>query len=264
MLQVRSVKVTTVVDNDVCKEGLASSWGLSFYVEVNRCNEKKRTVLMDTGGSFKAFHRNALKLGLDVADVEAVFISHWHGDHYGALNQVLSIIGHPVPVYVPSADSLELQQIRTAGGNAIVRLEPTELAVGAMSTGEMSTEISEHSLIINVRDTGLAVLTGCSHPRIVSILTRAQEVSHTDHVCAVMGGFHISSVQAGRKVGEFIKRMGVEIVSPCHCTGRDAKNEMAKILGRRYVRNGSGKITTIGQRCRPTNQHVSNQQGVEG
>ena len=57
-----------------------------------------------------------------------------------------------------------------------------------------------------------------------------------------MGGFHIS----GTNVGEFLKQLNVEIASPCHCTNHDARNGIAKNVGEKYVKIGSGKIITIG------------------
>lgn len=59
--EIGSVKITTVVDNDVWKKGLSLSWGLSFHVEVLKDN-KKHAILMDTSGSFEAFYKIDLKL----------------------------------------------------------------------------------------------------------------------------------------------------------------------------------------------------------
>jgi 7,8-dihydropterin-6-yl-methyl-4-(beta-D-ribofuranosyl)aminobenzene 5'-phosphate synthase len=245
MKEVASVKITTIVDNDVWTEGFSSTWGISFYVETFRENEK-HTVLMDTSGSFETFDKNVSKLGIDLTAVEGIFVSHWHGDHVGALSQVLPLIKHSIPVYVPSADSSGIREIKNINGNPVVCSEPTEFLEGLMSTGEMSKGISEHSLIINVKDKGLVVLTGCSHPGIINILKRAMKVSGVDKVYAVMGGFHISGTNVGVKVGDFLKELNVEIASPCHCTGYDARKGIAKIVGEKYVKIGSGKTVTIG------------------
>jgi metal-dependent hydrolase (beta-lactamase superfamily II) len=61
-----------------------------------------------------------------------------------------------------------------------------------------------------------------------------------------VGGFHISSGNEGIVVGKFLQEIDVELVSPCHCTSIDAKHEIAKIMGKRYIKNGSGKIISIG------------------
>jgi len=235
MKEVNSVKITTLVDNDVWEKGLSSTWGLSFYVETFQENDK-HTILMDVSGSFETFHENASKLGIDLTVIEAIFISHWHGDHVGALSQVLPLIKCSVPVYVPSANA----------SSARVCSEPMELLGGLMSTGEMPTRISEHSLIIDVKDKGLVVLTGCCHPGTINILKRAMKASGVNKVYAVMGGFHISGSNVGVKVGEFLKELNVEIVCPCHCTNQDARNGIAEIVGEKYVKIGSGKTITIG------------------
>jgi len=245
MKEINSVKITTIVDNDVWEKSLFSSWGISFYVETFKENEK-HTVLMDTSGSFEAFYKNASKLGLDLTAVEAVFISHWHGDHTGALSQVLPLIKHSIPVYVPSVDSSGIREIRNANGKPIICSEPTEFIEGLMSTGEMPVGISEHSLLIDLKNKGLVVLVGCSHPGIINILKRAQKVSGVNKIFAVAGGFHISSASKGIAVGKFLQEMDVELVSPCHCTSNDAKQGITKIMGERCIKNGSGKIISIG------------------
>lgn len=244
MEEVKSVRITTIVDNDVWKKGLASGWGLSFFVE-SFSDDKKHSVLMDTSGSFKTFFKNALKLGLDPSVVEAVLISHWHRDHCGALSQVLSLLKPQTPVYLPSENIVGIREIRGACGFPVVCHKPIEFVNGMMSTGEVLGGLSEHSLLINVKGE-LAVLTGCSHPGLVNVLERAQKVSSIEEVYAVMGGFHISGINEGLKMGGFLRKLNVRLVSPCHCTSDDAKQAIAKVMGERYVKNGSGKIISIG------------------
>jgi 7,8-dihydropterin-6-yl-methyl-4-(beta-D-ribofuranosyl)aminobenzene 5'-phosphate synthase len=244
MKETDSVKITTIVDNDVWERGLSSSWGLSFHVEVLK-DYKKRAILMDTNGSFETFYYNASKLSIDLTKVEAVFISHWHGDHCGALSQVLQLIKHSVPVYVPSEDRFGIREVKAANGIPAICSKPVEFIDGLMSTGEMPSGISEHSLLINVKEKGLVVLTGCSHPGLVNVLKRAQKVSGVEKIYAVIGGFHISGLNVGLKMGEFLRKLDVRLVSPCHCTSDDAKQGIAKIMEKRYVKNGSGKTILI-------------------
>jgi len=245
MKEVDSVKTTTIADNNVWEKGLSSAWGLSFHVETFKEN-RKHTLLMDVSGSFKTFYTNASKLGIDLTQIEGIFISHWHGDHVGALSQVLPLIKRSVPVFVPSADASAFREIENLNSSPVVCSEPMEFLEGIMSTGEMPKGISEHSLIVNVEDKGLVVLTGCCHPGIINILKRAREVSGVNKVYAVMGGFHISGTKAGVRVGQFLKELSVEIASPCHCTSQDARNGIAEIVGEKYVKTGSGKTITIG------------------
>lgn len=239
-----STKVTTLVDNDVWKKGLASSWGLSLYVEIDSGEERHR-ILMDTSDSFEVLFGNARKLGVNLSDVEAIFVSHWHLDHCGSLSHVLPLLRQQTPVYVPSKSSSGIKAIREAEGTPIVCSDQVYLMDGVMSTGEMGGGVSEHSLVINMRDKGLVVLSGCAHPGIVNIVKRAQLVSGVSRVYAVIGGFHISSKREGAYVAEFLHELGVKLVSPCHCTGVNAKEAIADIMKGNCVKNGSGKVWSI-------------------
>jgi 7,8-dihydropterin-6-yl-methyl-4-(beta-D-ribofuranosyl)aminobenzene 5'-phosphate synthase len=245
MKDCRSVKITTLVDNDVWLKGLESSWGLSLYVEVDS-GEGRHRILMDTSGSPDVLFSNAGKLEVDLSDVEAVFISHWHMDHCGSLSHVLPLLRQQTPVYVPSVNPSGIRTIREAEGTPIVCSDPLSLMDGAMSTGEMIGGVSEHSLVINVKDKGLVVLAGCSHPGIVNIVKRAQQVSGASKVHAVIGGFHISSKREGAHVAEFMQESDVKLVSPCHCTGASARDAIADIIKSRCVKNGSGKVWSLG------------------
>lgn len=239
-----SVKVTTLVDNDVWKKGLTSSWGLSLYVETYTERER-HIILMDTSGSFDALSKNVSKLDVDLSDIEAVFISHWHGDHCGSLSHVLPLLKQQTPVYVPSENSFGIREIRDAGGVPRVCSEPVEFMEGVMSTGGIGRWLSEHSLILNLRNKGLVVLTGCAHPGIVNIVKRAQQASGLSRVYAVIGGFHISGAREGINVANFLRKVGVKLVSPCHCTSVHAKSAIANVMKESYVKNGSGKVFSI-------------------
>jgi len=242
MKECNSVRVTTLIDNDVWKSGLTSAWGLSLYVEMNM-ERRRHVILMDTSGSFEALSKNASKLGMDLPVIEAIFVTHWHGDHCGSLSHVLPLLKQSTPVYVPSESPFGITDIKEAGGVPRVCSEPLEFMEGAMSTGDLG---GEHSLFMNVRGKGLVILTGCAHPGVISIVKRARWVSGVSRVCAVIGGFHIFGVHEGKRVGEFLDEVGVELVSPCHCTSDEVKNAIANILGTRCVRNGSGRTFLFG------------------
>jgi 7,8-dihydropterin-6-yl-methyl-4-(beta-D-ribofuranosyl)aminobenzene 5'-phosphate synthase len=115
---------------------------------------------------------------------------------------------------------------------------------GVTSTGEIGGWASEHSLVANVKDKGLVILTGCGHPRIVNIVRRAQQVSGVSRVHAIIGGFHIS-VREALEAANLLGKIGAELVSPCHYTSENVKKVMSDKLGTRCVKNGSGKIFSI-------------------
>lgn len=238
------VRVRTLFDNDSWLKDLKASWGLSFYVEAV-IDGVRHVLLMDTGGSPDILLENASRLDLPLSEVEAVFISHWHADHCGALEPLLGVLHPSTPIYFPSEKPSWFRRIRAGGKVPRACPEPIELMEGVRSTGNLGRAIDEHSLMIDVDGRGLVLLVGCSHPGITNILKRALEVSGSP-IYAVIGGFHISSAHEGLEVGRFLMDMGVRLVSPCHCTRPPARREIKRILGKRYVENGVGKVISIG------------------
>ena len=88
------VKVATLSEN-TASYGFWGEWGLSIMVETG---DKK--ILLDTGPGLSAVH-NASLLGIDLAGIDRIVLSHGHADHTGGLLDVLKsagpkkIIAHP-------------------------------------------------------------------------------------------------------------------------------------------------------------------------
>jgi 7,8-dihydropterin-6-yl-methyl-4-(beta-D-ribofuranosyl)aminobenzene 5'-phosphate synthase len=76
--QVQTLKVT-VLSTMLADQGLGE-WGYSALVEVDG-----RKFLFDTGANPDVVLKNAKSLGINLADVEDVVISHNHDDHTGGL-----------------------------------------------------------------------------------------------------------------------------------------------------------------------------------
>jgi 7,8-dihydropterin-6-yl-methyl-4-(beta-D-ribofuranosyl)aminobenzene 5'-phosphate synthase len=65
--------------------------GLSLLVTA-RIGDRQRSALFDTGPYGDVWFDNAARLGVDLAGIEAVFLSHWHWDHSGALPVAIEAI----------------------------------------------------------------------------------------------------------------------------------------------------------------------------
>ncbi|MFL5274509.1 MAG: MBL fold metallo-hydrolase, partial [Anaeromyxobacteraceae bacterium] len=76
-----------------------AAWGLSLLVRTSVAGER-RTVLFDAGPEGDTVRANARKLGLDLAELDAVALSHGHWDHAGGLKSALGLVGRPVPMHV--------------------------------------------------------------------------------------------------------------------------------------------------------------------
>jgi len=77
--------------------------GLSCLITVRRGSET-RTLLFDTGPEDRTFEQNVSRLGVDLAQVQGIVLSHGHWDHAGAMLRALQLIrdrngGREVPYY---------------------------------------------------------------------------------------------------------------------------------------------------------------------
>lgn len=73
------MKIINLIENTEGREGCAAAHGLSFYVET-----KKHKLLVDLGPSEETL-QNAKVLGIDLAAVDTVILSHGHYDHSGGI-----------------------------------------------------------------------------------------------------------------------------------------------------------------------------------
>ena len=90
------MKVTIIYDNETDNKDLVSDWGFSCLIEF----EDKRTILFDTGAKGEILEENMEKLGIDINDIDEIFISHNHWDHVGGLPDILK--NNEIVTYFPS------------------------------------------------------------------------------------------------------------------------------------------------------------------
>jgi 7,8-dihydropterin-6-yl-methyl-4-(beta-D-ribofuranosyl)aminobenzene 5'-phosphate synthase len=110
------------------------------------------------------------------------------------------------------------------------------------------TFIGEQTLIAHVRDQGLVVVTSCSHRGIVGICRHATRISGVPKIHAVIGGFHLSGLDAERidRVVEALRSFEVEYLVPQHCTGAEALVRLAQRMGKELVVSSTGSTFTFG------------------
>jgi 7,8-dihydropterin-6-yl-methyl-4-(beta-D-ribofuranosyl)aminobenzene 5'-phosphate synthase len=98
-----------------------------------RAGERRRSVLFDAGPYGHVWLANAERLGIDLALIDTIFLSHWHWDHSGALPAVVAAVsdarlaaGLPLPVVDVHPDRPDQRGIQTPAG-VLVMLpeEPT-------------------------------------------------------------------------------------------------------------------------------------------
>jgi 7,8-dihydropterin-6-yl-methyl-4-(beta-D-ribofuranosyl)aminobenzene 5'-phosphate synthase len=235
-------KMTIVYDNNIRDPRLTNDWG--FACIINTPTEK---ILFDTGENGNILLSNMEILGVDPKEIDLVFLSHIHSDHTGGLTDFLKK-NPKVTVYYPHSFPAELKnQIVSLGAKAVVIRKPQQIASGVFSTGEMGEQIKEQSLVIK-SSRGLLIITGCSHPGIIKIIKRAQEIGQAKPYL-VLGGFHLKGMSAPHinKIIEAFKSSGVQQVGPAHCSGRVTRSLFEKAYGNNYIPAGAGTIVGIAE-----------------
>ncbi len=231
-----------VFNNVPYKSGFATGWGISCLIE-----GLPETVLFDTGGDGNILLANMQQLGLDVGAIDAVVLSHIHGDHTGGLGAVLAR-NPEVTVYLPESFPSSFQQeIAFLGATVETVAGPRQLLKGVYSTGEMGWGVEEQPLIVDARD-GLVVITGCAHPNVAEMAERATSYRGRN-IALLMGGFHLggSSDAEIEAIIQRLKKMGVQKVAPSHCTGERAIQLFREAWGKDFIEGGLGAVIELPQ-----------------
>jgi len=126
--------------------------GLSVLVRGRRGDEV-RTVLFDVGPYGDVWLDNAERLGVDLAAIECVFLSHWHADHSGgfpraieAISRARSAAGLDPPLVDLHPDRPDQRGGRLPNGTfALLPPEPTFEEITAAG-GRIETHDEDHSV----------------------------------------------------------------------------------------------------------------------
>jgi len=211
---------------------LKTAWGFACLIQTS-----EMTVLFDTGGDGPTLMDNLAVLGFDPREIDVVVLSHIHGDHIGGLDALLTA-NDRLTVYLPQSFPAEFKaHLR----NRVVEVnEPMAIADRIRTTGELGTAIIEQALMVET-ERGLIVITGCAHPGVVEIVRQAEAYGD---VYLVMGGFHLTgkSVDEVEAVIAELKRLGVQKIAPCHCTGEPAIRLFEAEFGADFIPVGVGAI----------------------
>jgi len=245
------MKITALIENTSAK-GLETRHGLALYIET-----VDHKMLFDLGPDAEALFGNAEKLGIDLAAVDTVVISHGHRDHGGALEVFLQkntlakiyiqkqafaphyrVLPGEEPVYNGLDPNLQDHpRIILAEGDLEIDDElmlftvPEEAQECRSEANAVLYErdhpdrfLHEQNLLIRGEKT--ALIMGCGHTGIVNILGRA--LAYDPVLC--VGGYHLMNPTTGKVVSpSLLSRIAETLESypqigfyTCHCTGNAA------------------------------------------
>jgi 7,8-dihydropterin-6-yl-methyl-4-(beta-D-ribofuranosyl)aminobenzene 5'-phosphate synthase len=182
--------------------------GVSYLIRTD-----SSTILMDLGNNpaesidLPAL-QNMQRLGISWEEIDAVVISHPHPDHVGGVKawqaKTLSFGDFKgdlseMPIYVPIPLTFSGAEIIHSAGPTLVSKDIA--TTGVISYPEVfplslfSSKGHEQGLVIRVAGQGLVMITGCGHPTMEKLVTRAEEL-YGEPVVGVVGGLHYEKLNA--------------------------------------------------------------------
>lgn len=188
-----SLEVTALVEWKA-REGFMGDAGVSYLFKT-----ELGSMLFDVGfgPARPALSHNAARLGFTMDKVEALTISHLHGDHMGGMAAQRSLrVTVPDELMSSRAKPCFLPDKAEAKGfNVKVVDTPQLIGAGIASIGPLARSLfifgytEEQALVARVKGKGLAIFTGCGHPTIEVILEMVKRLSD-EPIYAIGGGLH--------------------------------------------------------------------------
>ncbi len=210
--------------------------GYACLIELEELSGKKHKYLLDTGWSYKwtdeCFKREGIDKMLQNGEIEALYISHEHFDHYWGLPVTLKY-DPTIPIYVPEGFYEEGRAyLKDAGhkGKATFVKKGLNKVIPGFASFVFDLPIicrvyGEQSLYFNVKDKGLVSVTGCCHQSIIQFAETAfREIKYENDNChGIYGGLHISPFEDwDPKYDDLVislGKYGFEKIGCNHCTG---------------------------------------------
>lgn len=227
----KELELVLVCENAASEAGILGEVGLSWLIRT-----QGRSVLFDTGQGMTLRH-NSEKLGIDLASVDAVVLSHAHYDHVGGLGEFMKvnrrcpICAHPASLeykfgLLPNGNGkllsvpLLCQKKERATWEKRLKLieEPTEIIPGVFTTGSIPRvtpfESYDNTLFLDRNllkpdtfqddialyfqiDKGICVILGCAHAGVINTLHHIEKLT-SKPIARVYGGMHLINAKQER------------------------------------------------------------------
>ncbi len=209
-----SLRITILYDNRSMDPALKEAWGFSALLEQDGLN-----LLFDTGGDSPTLLHNMAALGISPAQIQRIFLSHFHEDHTDGLAGLIQAGAQPEKIYFLAATPEAYKARFQALGSYQEIAAPAHLAGNWYTTGEISENTPEQALITRFPQYQV-LLTGCAHPGIVRIIQRAY-TQYSTPFNWVGGGFHLkdASAESVDHTLAALNALPIQALSPGHCTG---------------------------------------------
>lgn len=213
------MKIVTLVENTTKNNKLQSAHGLSMYIELGDLK-----ILFDLGPK-DLYLKNAKKLGINIALVDILVLSHGHNDHGSGLQKFLKknkiakvyaskyIFDDHVKMKKPKPESIGIPEPTGKAKKRIIFLDNdtvindditiyTEVPFKKQVINDSSLKVYkykryldeefDHEIYLSLQENENHVLfSGCSHKGIETIIDTL-ESKHNIEFTHVLGGYHLS------------------------------------------------------------------------
>ena len=213
-----------------------NSGGYSALVEVEALNGTCRKFLLDAGWNQAwmeySFQREGIDDLLRQKDIEFLYVSHEHMDHFWGLPVTVKYRPDIKVItsnrYFPEGKDLIQKSEHQGEVVALVPGKVNKLFPGCASiTYDIPILIrvqGEHGLFFNVKDKGLVGVTGCCHMGVSTMMNYVrQNIQGGNRLYGLYGGLHIAPFeQWDPKMDSVISGladMKLQKVAANHCTG---------------------------------------------
>jgi 7,8-dihydropterin-6-yl-methyl-4-(beta-D-ribofuranosyl)aminobenzene 5'-phosphate synthase len=225
---------------------MRKKWGLAVLVDGD--------LLFDTFCSAALLKDQCGKYGVEPGAIKHIVISHEHWDHTGGLWWILENTGN-IKVYACSrfSDGFK-KKVKDYGGTLVEVTKTMSIKENIFSTGEIEgvcndMPVFEQSLILKQNDT-LAVITGCSHPGILKILSYIG-LEYNVAIDLLAGGLHLMNAPKEEiahitTVIDTIYR--IKTIAPFHCTGKKAIKYFRRYMPQRLVNVNPGDYFSFNEK----------------
>lgn len=259
------MKLVVLVDNAPGRQdGLIAEHGLSIWMEV-----EGQQWLIDTGES-DAFVQNAAQLGIDIADIDYLILSHGHRDHCGGLETFLSL-NSKAKIYLSANAECNYYYSTRRGVKRDISLNHSLIKSNAERFVFVKHNISlshnvniittithnhpqpqanatllkndslddfKHEIVIAVNTPcGVVIISPCSHNGVLNTL---EACSHLGNISHYIGGTHLVDDFENENelfaLATTIKQQypTLALISG-HCTGEGAKKVFNEVFDQNYI-----------------------------
>jgi len=190
------LSILPLVDWHASAPGFKTEMGVSYLVKTDHL-----TVLFDVGQNAKKedpspLLHNMAKLGVDLASVDVIVISHRHYDHTGghvwSSRKTFSLGNRQIDlskkkIVVPCS-------MTYPGAEPIVAVDAMKLSPGVATTGIIGRQlfigwVDEQALAVNVKNKGIVLIVGCGHQKLDRLLQRTERLFSLP-IYGIIGGLH--------------------------------------------------------------------------